>query len=328
MVYKVGMIGVEGHTGFTLNALPQMKNAQLTAVALMNDNQRAKWRRSGSYSPFVKEYDTYHQMLDSETLDIVCVYTPNNQITECVIATAKYGAHIYSEKPLAITLDDLAAARKAIETSQVTMTMMLSMRQSGEYQKAHEVVQHGMIGEITQCAAQKSYKVGSRPEWQRKRESLGGIIPYIGCHALDLLRWTSGLEFIKGAAFHNNVGNPYLQEMENSASMVLLANNGATVSARLDYCRPQTAPTHGDDRIRLAGTDGVIEVMHGEVKVMTNRDKEITLPPAKPVMQFVNLIEAIEGREELLVPTEDAYRITEIVVKLRNAADKQEMVEL
>lgn len=328
MVYRVGMIGMESHTGFTLNALPQMKNAKLTAVTLMNNNQRNKWRRSGAYTPFVKEYEDYNRMLDAENLDIVCVYTPNNLIAECVIAAAAYGAHIYTEKPLAISLDDLAAARAAIEKSGVTMTMMLSMRQDGEYQKVHEVVQHGMIGEITQCSAQKSYRVGNRPDWQRQRKSLGGIIPFIGCHALDLLRWTSGLEFIKGAAFHNNVGNPYLREMENSASMVLLANNGATVSARLDYCRPETASSHGDDRIRLTGTEGVIEVMHGVVRVITSRDEEYVLPHAKSVMQFVNLIEAIEGREELLVPTEDAYRITEIVLKLRNAADQHEMVDL
>lgn len=328
MVYRVGMIGMESHTGFTLNALPQMKNAKLTAVTLMNDTQRNKWRRSSSYSPFVNEYKDYNRMLDTENLDIICVYTPNNLIAECVIAAAAYGAHIYTEKPLAITLDDLAAARAAIEKAGVTMTMMLSMRQDGEYQKVHEVVQHGMIGEITQCSAQKSYRVGSRPDWQRKRESLGGIIPFIGCHALDLLRWTSGLEFIKGAAFHNNVGNPYLKEMENSASMVLLANNGATVSARLDYCRPETASSHGDDRIRLTGTEGVIEVMHGVIRVITSRDEEYVLPHAKSVMQFVNMVEAIEGREELLVPAEDAYRITEIVLKLRNAADQHEMVDL
>ena len=116
--------------------------------------------------------------------------------------------------------------------------------------------------------------------------------------------------------------------MENSAAIIALANNGATVSVRLDYCRPQTAATHGDDRIRLAGTEGVIEVINGEVKVITSRDKEYPLPHAKPVVQLVNLIEAIEGREELLVPAEDAYRMTEIVLKLRDAADRQEMVDL
>lgn len=327
-MYRIGMIGMESHTGFTLDVLPLLKNAQLKAVTLMDNSQRSKWRRSGSYNPFVKEYEDYRLMLDQENLDIVCVYTPNNRIAECAMAAAAYGAHIYAEKPLATTLEDLAATRSAIEKSCVVMTMMLSMRMDGEYQKVREVVSHGMIGEVTQCSAQKSYKVGSRPDWQQKRESLGGTIPFIGCHALDLLRWTSGLEFIKGAAFHNNIGNPNIGEMENSASIIALANNGATVSARLDYCRPETAPTHGDDRIRLAGTEGVIEVINGEVKVITSREKELVLPHSKPVVQLVNLIEAIEGREELLVPSEDAYRMTEIVLKLRDAADKQEMVDL
>ncbi len=327
-MYRVGMIGMEGHTRFTWDSLPELRNVKLAAVTIQNEGQMEKWRRSSQYSPFVSEYDDYCRMLDQEHLDIVCVYTPNNMHAECVQAAAAYGAHIYTEKPLATTLEDLASTQKAVEDAGVVMTMMLSMRMDGKYQKVREVVRQGLIGEVTQCSAQKSYKVGSRSEWERSREGLGGTIPYIGCHALDLIRWTSGLEFVKGCAFHNNVGDPYLEEMENSASISILADNGATISTRLDYCRPAQAPSHGDDRLRIAGTLGVIEVMKGEIKVITDQQEETLLPPTKKVEQFSNLIAAIEGREKLLVPAEDAYRITEIVLKLRHAADRQEMVEL
>ena len=44
--------------------------------------------------------------------------------------------------------------------------------------------------------------------------------------------------------------------------------------------------------------------------------------------QFSNFIAAIEGREELAVPEEDCYRITEVVLKLRDAADTFTLADL
>jgi hypothetical protein len=32
--------------------------------------------------------------------------------------------------------------------------------------------------------------------------------------------------------------------------------NGGVAMLHMDYCRPETAQTHGDDRLRLAGTKG------------------------------------------------------------------------
>jgi len=328
MIYRVGMIGWEDHINYTLDAISEMKNIRLAAVARAGELSADRVKSYSAFTAETKVYDDYREMLEKEALDIAAVYTPHGMRAQAIVDAARAGCHIYSEKPLAANLEDLERIKKAVAEAKTTLTMMLVMRFYGVYRKIREIVQSGAIGEIAQCTSQKSYKAGDRPEWMKKRGLFAGTIPYIACHSLDLIRWCSGLEFVKGAAFHHNVGNPDLKEMENTASMILLANNGATISSRLDYCRPENADTWGDDRLRIAGVDGIVELIGDQIVLMTKNEKKRIVPAPPNADQFPNLIAAIEGREELGVSAEDCYRITEVVLKLRDAADRLIMTDL
>ncbi len=329
MIYRLGMIGLWDHTGYTLGPLAQLPNVKLTACACTEQKLIDGHRREYPFfNDSVKFYNDFHEMLAREELDIVAVYTTHGQRTEALLAAARAKAHIYSEKPLTTHLQDLEQVKQAVKSAGVRLSMMLSMRFEGIYRKVHELIHAGVIGEVTQASSQKSYKLADRPEWVKNRGTFAGTIPYIACHSLDLIRWCSGMEFVKGAAFHNNVGRPDIGLMENTAGMILLARNGASVTARLDYCRPEIAPTWGDDRLRFAGVEGVVEVLQGKLTLITQKQAMQEIPPAPPLSQFSNFIAAIEGREELAVPEEDCYRITEVVLKLRGAADTRTLTEL
>jgi len=329
MIYRLGMIGLWDHTSYTLGPLPDVKNVKLTACACAEPYLIEKHRKNFPYfDESVNIYTDFHEMLAKESLDIAVIHTTHGLRPEAIIAAAKAGAHIFTEKPLATNLKDLGNIKKVVEQSGVQLTMMLSMRGYGIYRKMHELVHKGVIGEVALATAQKSYKLGDRPNWMKNRGTFAGTIPYIACHSLDLIRWITGLEFVKGAAFHNNIGRPEIGLMENSANMILLAQNGATISSRLDYCRPEIASSWGDDRLRIAGLDGVIEELNGKITLITNQEKTHEIKFDKDISIFKNFIGAIEGREELLVPQEDCFRITEVVLKLRDAADSESMTDL
>lgn len=330
MEYRVAMIGTAArHWDYLLEPVASMDNLQLVAVSDADEEGLASLKRNKAYTRETKVYDGYQEMLEKESPNIAGIWSTNDRHPECIAAAAQAGAHIFTEKPIAISLAGLERARNAVEKACVHLTMALSMRTEGTYRKVRELIREGVIGIVTQCSCQKSYKVGERPLWEQKRESLGGTIPYIACHSLDLLRWCSGLEFVKGAAFHNNVGNPAMGEMENTAGLICLADNGATVTVRLDYCRPDTGPTWGDDRIRFAGTDGIVEIQKGKIELITRTQGPHPVEPLTGEISLLgSMLEAIEGRGEAILPAEDCYRITEIVLKLRDAADTQSMTTL
>ncbi len=98
----------------------------------------------------------------------------------------------------------------------------------------------------------------------------------------------------------------------------------------MDYCRPAASPTHGDDRLRIAGNSGVIESMQqGERVVYIHpEDGAIELELDEKRDQFVDFVGSIRGENESWVPAEDCIRMTEITLKLREVANSDVAADL
>jgi predicted dehydrogenase len=250
-----------------------------------------------------------------------------------IIACAERGVAIAAEKPLATSLADLDAVRKAVARHKVPLTMLLPMRFEPHFLAMQSIVASGQIGEPLALGAQKSYKLGlargQRPDWMRKRATYGGTIPYIGIHMVDLMRWTSGREFVEAAAFHSTAGLPELGELENNTAIIYRLDNRGTANLRMDYLRPEAAPTHGDDRLRLAGTKGVLEYQGGTITLITANEapRRITDLPSHPPL-FSDFLDSIYNSKKPHLRPEDVYRVTEIVLRTRDAADSNRVVKL
>jgi predicted dehydrogenase len=191
------------------------------------------------------------------------------------------------------------------------------------------IVDRGDIGEPIALSAQKSYQLGPRADWMKKRKTFGGTIPYIGIHVVDLLRFISGRDMVEAAAFHSNTGFPEYGEMENNATISYRLDNGGTASVRLDYLRPQAAGSHGDDRLRVAGADGVVECMHEEITLITDKQERrrvTALPQHAPL--FVDFLDAVYNGAKPLLTAEECLRVTEIMLKTRDAADERRVVAI
>ncbi len=329
MALRVGLAGSQGHVGVVLKSVCRLEDVELVAVA-DEDEQRALACRGWDGAHDARTYSDYREMLAAEGLDIVAEAGRDNQRAEVVQDALRAGAAVLCEKPLAMDLEQLAAVREAAEESGRLLSMLLTMRFEPAYRALQEVVQGGRIGEVCLATAQKSYRLGNRPAWQRSRATFSGIIPFIGIHALDLIRWTSGREFTEAMAYQANVAHAEMGDLEDTASVIARLDNGGSATVRLDYCRPESAPTHGDDRVRLAGSRGVAEALFGgqQVSLITEPGgvQAVDLPPAPD--QFANFVAAVKGEAQCEVPMADCVRMTEIALKARESAETGQPVSL
>jgi predicted dehydrogenase len=208
--------------------------------------------------------------------------------------------------------------------------MLLPMRFEPVYRRMHDIVKNGEIGEVLCMGAQKSYKLGERPGWMKQRGTYGGTIPYIGIHLVDLMRYVSGHDFNATAAFHSHTGMTGYGEMENNTAVIFQMDNQGTANLRMDYLRPAAAPTHGDDRLRIAGTRGVVEYQASTGLVLitaTDKPKTCTDLPAEKRL-FVDFLEALYHGGNHALSSEEIFRVNEIVLKAREAADTGQVVRL
>ena len=329
-MFKLGFIGLNGHYSAVMRGIPARQDARLAAVATSDENALERAKKFEAADSNTGFYTEYREMLEREELDIVTVCLSDGERAQVLQDCANAGAHIISEKPLTMNFEELSAVRKAIADNGVRLSMLLTMRFEGAYLAVREIVKSGAIGEVIQMASQKSYKLGQRPEWMKSRDTFSGTIPYIGIHSIDLMRWTSGHEFAAVAAFQSNVAHPENRDMEDNATVALQMDNGGTAVARLDYLRPPSAPTHGDATLRLAGSKGIIEVTNDSRDVMLVTENQPPEPVAiPPSISFLDdFLDSLEGDHENLVSAEDAFRLTEICFKAREAAQKREIVSL
>ncbi len=330
MGLNVGIIGLKGHQGTITGGIKLIDGARMAAVCDDDDSKLAGVSGYPGADDKTRTFTDPIQMLDEVELDIVGVCGMDSERAPVILEAAKRGIHILAEKPLAMTLDELEQVKQAVADAGVHLSMLLTMRFDPAYLTMHRMIADGAIGEVCLATMQKSYRLGDRPQWQRDKATFSGIIPFIGIHALDLIRWTTGREFVKGAAYCDNTAHPDIRDLEDNASVIVKLDNGGSASARMDYCRPAASPTHGDDRLRIAGNSGVIESMQqGERVVYIHpEDGAIELELDAKRDQFVDFVGSIRGENESWVPAEDCIRMTEITLKLREVANSDVAADL
>ena len=269
-------------------------------------------------------------MLEHAMIDVAIVAGENGERPEQLIALAGRDIHICSEKPLATTLDDLARVRSAVEKSKSKLTMLLRMRYEAKYRTMRELVKKGAVGTVGMVTCQKSYRLEDRPEWQTVASPTRRHDPVRRRPCLDLMRWVPGLDVSHVAAFHANVASPEFGESEDTASVLVRYKNGATGTARLDYLLPETYATHGDDRLRIAGGEGVIETQQAwdHLLLTTQKKETYKVDPGPSENMFTDFLNSITKDKPCRMTAEDSYSMTELVLKARDAADKKELIAL
>ncbi|MDP3073667.1 MAG: Gfo/Idh/MocA family oxidoreductase [Opitutaceae bacterium] len=326
---KLGFIGLKGHVGTVLTGAKQLGDVEVVAVSEDDPKLLESLMKREPMLKNARAYNQWRQLVDHTTVEVCCVAGENGERVEQLLTLIERGVHIVSEKPLVTTLADLERLRAAFAKSKSQLTMLLELRHQPKNVRVRELILRGDIGEVCQVTTQKSYQWRERPAWFSSRARLGGTIPFIGIHSLDTVRWITGLDFTQVAAFHGTIGRPGMGETENHASVLAQLSNGASVTARLDYLRPTWAKTSSDDRLRVIGTKGVIEVNEGDTAIsLITGDRTERIPFGGTENLFVEFVKFLRGGPPPRITADDSFYVTEVVLRTRDAADEKKVIAL
>ena len=301
---KAVLIGLCGHSMQAYEVLKQRADVIVCGIAPGSVHEGM----TESFDPSVPFFASYTEMLDTVKPDLAVVSPVFGLTAPVVIECAARGINVFSEKPVAGTLEELDRVERAVKESGIRFCAMHYLRYTPAFWEGKRLVEEGAIGEVRLLSAQKSYRFGKRPAWYSNRELFTGIIPWVGIHAIDWIYTFSGKRFLSVNA--RSFGNP---EMASSCRFEM--EDGVMAVMTADYYRPQTAPTHDDDRIRCAGTKGVLEVRDGKIYLMNGDGVRVIDPPAAP-----ELLTAFLDGEEAISPGEIFY-LTRVALLARESAD-------
>jgi predicted dehydrogenase len=235
---RLALLGFQGgHASEVLTPLPRLPDVEVVALAEPDEKERARFAARPELAK-ARAYADWRQMLEKEKVDLVAINNQNGERARTILACVARGLDVYAEKPLAVSRAELAAVKKAVAAKKIALGMQLPMRFSPAYLALKTIVERGLIGEVAQMGAQKSYQIHTsrgelRAPWFFHRASYGGTIPWIGIHMIDLMRFTSGRELRQVAGFQSHVGFPEgIAEYQESTGVTLVTSEAA--SAKLD----------------------------------------------------------------------------------------------
>jgi predicted dehydrogenase len=127
-------------------------------------------------------------MLQRAEVDAVLVATSHSALYECSLAAIQAGKHVLAEKPIGVDEKEAAQLEEAVTRSNICFMAGYSFRYIAAWQKVHELLQAGAVGEIhtiTGCIGIGPMSSG----WRASPETGGGPMLYVGSHLVDQILW-------------------------------------------------------------------------------------------------------------------------------------------
>lgn len=229
-------------------------------------------------------YENLEDLLADETIDGVVVDTPTSMHRDVMVAAAKAGKHIFTEKVVATTLHEANEILAAVTDQCVKLTVSLPRLNDGYTLAIQEILEQDLLGELTLVRTRLSHNgaiAGWLPEHFYNAELCGGgALIDLGCHPMYLAALFLGMPESVSATFGYVSG----KDVEDNAVAVLKYPSGAAAVVEAGFVNarsPFAIEIHGTkgtllygapetDRIYLS-SEALTEKGWQEIEVKSNR---------------------------------------------------------
>ncbi len=97
----------------------------------------------------VKRYRTYQEMLKDDSIDAIIVATPDHHHARITTDAVKAGKHVYCEKSIALTEDELNEVYNTVKNSDRVFQLGHQITQNAIFQQAKQIIKKEILGKIT-----------------------------------------------------------------------------------------------------------------------------------------------------------------------------------
>ena len=193
---RIGLIGLGAVANPHLAAIRRLDSVQLISVCDVREAHAQRVAADCQARPYTNHLD----LLNAGSIDLAMVLTPASTHREIVEAAAASGAHVFCEKPLAVTVTDAQSMINECATAGVKSFYGSCYRYLPAVSKARELIGAGAIGRIqlmTEHVIGGNGIAGYRqlpPIHYPNGGPGGGGISLMdhGIHLIDIFTWYAG----------------------------------------------------------------------------------------------------------------------------------------
>ncbi len=207
-------------------------------------------------------HGSYEKVLADPQVDAVVLATPHTQHAEQVVAAARAGKHVFTEKPLALTAKSAAAAVRACAKAGVTLAVGYNWRFQPALQEIRRMLEDGRLGKLLHLEGNfcgpSAYRFPAGHWRQAREEGPAGGMTGRGVHVVDAFLYLAG----RLASVHAQSARRVLDYgLDDTTSMLFRFESGASGYLGTVIATAETW------RMQVFGSRGWVEV--GDVEHLT-----------------------------------------------------------
>jgi predicted dehydrogenase len=292
---KVGIVGLGRWAKVLSRSLTNSKAIKIVAGYSRSEEKRQAFTQEIGI-PTVSDLQT---MLRDPEIQGVILTVPNEQHLPVAIEVAKARKHIYTEKPIASTLEEGLEIAALQEKYGITVTVGHSARLMAGIRKIREAIDAGELGRVAFIEANFSNEraLELTPKTWRwyKDRAPGGPLSQLAIHQFDVLRYLGG-EIVEAGSMASKL-SPVGAEVDDQSMTFVKFSDG-----KIGYVGScWTSP--GIFSVRVFGSKGL---MHYEIDFGT-WDTPALLHESS-VLYIQRGKDGYAKREEIKVPESDMFR--------------------
>ncbi len=251
---KIGIVGLGRWAKVLTRAARKSGALSIVAGYSRSDEKRTAFQRETG----VPSASSLDAMLADPSIRGVILTVPNEQHLPVAAQVAAAGKHVYTEKPIASTLDDGLQIAALERQHGVTVTVGHSARLMAGIRQIHEAIERGELGRVAFLEANFSNEraLELTPQTWRwyKDRAPGGPLSQLAIHQFDVLHFLGG-EILEASSIASKL-SPVGAEVDDQSMTLLKFADGKVGYVGSCWTSP------GIFAVRVFGSRGL---MHYEI---------------------------------------------------------------
>jgi len=138
----------------------------------------------------------WRDLIARDDIDVISICSPNSQHADQILAAIAAGKHIYCDKPLVVTPEDIARVEAALKDYRGVGQVALQYHFFPATLRAKQLIDEGFIGNVIgfRGAYLHSGSVDAKKPmgWKQLKSEGGGVLQDLGSHIFELLDYLIG----------------------------------------------------------------------------------------------------------------------------------------
>jgi glucose-fructose oxidoreductase len=227
---RVAIVGlVHGHVAGFLG--PALKRNDIQIVGIVEPDQQLAHRCANQFKLDPKLlYSDLEQMLTTVQPQAVLVYTDTRDHRRIVEAAARHRIPVMMEKPLAVSVEDALAIKRAADAARIPVLVNYETTWYPSNTAVYQLVRDGALGDIRKVVVHDGHKgpkeINVEPEFlswltDPARNGAGALFDF-GCYGADLMTWLmEGAEPITVTAVTQQIKPEIYPHVDDEATVIL-----------------------------------------------------------------------------------------------------------